>query len=74
MIYLQKVVIDQNRRSQSSIEKAKFRCGMTDLTLVYYEPQLRVAGAHNNAGKKLHALPRSAPQQRGRHDASLFHS
>ena len=31
MIYLQKVVIDQNRRSQSSTEKAKFRCGMTDV-------------------------------------------
>ena len=32
MIYLQKVVIDQNGRSQSSTEKAKIRCGMTDQT------------------------------------------
>ena len=30
MIYLQKVVIDQNRRSPSSREKPEIRCGMTD--------------------------------------------
>ncbi|MFM4717540.1 hypothetical protein ACEUD2_19855, partial [Aeromonas veronii] len=32
MIYLQKRVIDQNGRSPSSFEKAKIRCGMTDLS------------------------------------------
>ncbi|MGN5224845.1 hypothetical protein [Aeromonas veronii] len=34
MIYLQKRVIDQNGRSPSSFEKAKIRCGMTDINSV----------------------------------------
>ncbi|MGL4939635.1 MAG: hypothetical protein ACRC5E_17680, partial [Shewanella sp.] len=36
MIYLQKVVIDQNERSPSSFFKSKIRCGMTDLEWIGY--------------------------------------
>lgn len=41
MIYLQKRVIDQNGRSPSSFEKAKIRCGMTDITIERIDGNIR---------------------------------